>query len=101
MPVIARATPMWFHRLYNRRRGRADVDTFPTRYRCNTPAQVRAVAAASGFAVESIELVEGRPEYLRITVPTYAVGWLWERLVNTVPGLEPFRCVLLFALRRP
>jgi glycosyltransferase involved in cell wall biosynthesis len=34
-----------------------------------------------------IELIEGRPEYLRFSAPTYLLGWLYERLVNRVPGL--------------
>jgi hypothetical protein len=41
MPLIARMTPHGFHRFVNKLRGRATIDTFPTRYRVNTPWQIR------------------------------------------------------------
>ncbi len=98
---IARLTPHWFHQFYNRVRGRASIDTFPTLYRVNTPEAVGRVAASAGLEVESVRLIEGRPEYLRTTVPTYVVGWVYERLVNTVPALEGYRVVLVALMRKP
>jgi ubiquinone/menaquinone biosynthesis C-methylase UbiE len=100
MPLIARTTPHWFHRIVNKARGRAVVDTFPTRYRANTPSAVRKLAAATGFKPISIERFEGRPEYLRITPPTYLVGWGYEKLVNSTRLLSPFRILLIVALRK-
>jgi hypothetical protein len=52
------------------------------------------------LAVGRVERVEGRPEYLRMTAPTYLAGWLYERLVNVLPVLAPFR-ILLIAVRKP
>ena len=101
MPLIARLTPTAFHRFYNRLRGRGASDTFPTLYRCNTTSAVRAHAEACGLEVRRIELHEGRPEYLRISAPTYLCGWLYERLVNLTPWLATLRCVLVFELERP
>lgn len=101
MPCIARLTPTAFHRFYNRLRGRQSVDTFPTQYRCNTDADVRRHAQASGLTVHSINFIEGRPEYLRMFALTYAGGFLYERLVNLVPALTAVRCVLIFELERP
>jgi hypothetical protein len=49
MPTIARLTPHRFHQFVNRIRGRAEADTFPTRYRANTYSAVQRLAAASGF----------------------------------------------------
>lgn len=100
MPIIARATPTWFHRAYNRMRGRAALDTFPTRYRCNTERTVRRLAQANGFSVDKVDLIEGRPEYLRMFAATYLLGWLWERTVNSTSLLKPVRCVLVFELQR-
>lgn len=101
VPLIARMTPTWVHKKVNALRGREEEDTFPTVYRVNTPAQLERVAATAGLEVEWVRLVEGRPEYLRLTAPTYLAGWLWERAVNTVPGLRGFRCVLFASMRRP
>lgn len=100
MPVIARATPYDFHRFVNKLRGRSTADTFPTRYRVNTPSQIRKLASASGFRIERISQIEGRPEYLRIWPPFYALGLFYERLVNSVEWLSPFRILLIAELRK-
>lgn len=82
MPTIARLTPHGFHQYVNRLRGRAEVDTFPTRYRANCLGDVQRLAADSGLVVDRVERIEGRPEYLRMTWPTYLVGMVYERFVN-------------------
>jgi len=101
MPTMARLTPHWFHRIYNKMRGRAAVDTFPTQYRANTHAQVVKVANLAGLVVESVRLIEGRPEYLRPFALTYLIGWSYERAVNRVRMLEQFRILLVATLRKP
>ena len=101
MPTIARMTPHWFHAYMNRLRGRAEVDTFPTRYRANSLSDVTRLAAGSGLVLERIERVEGRPEYLRMTWPTYVVGVAYERLVNSTEIFAPIRILLVGSLRKP
>ena len=100
MPIIARLTPIAFHRFYNRLRGREVADTFPTLYRCNTASAVQAHARAAGLTVRSVKMVEGRPEYLRLTAPTYFAGYLFERIVNAASWLSWARCVMVFELER-
>ncbi|MEN9642850.1 MAG: hypothetical protein RIR77_2039 [Planctomycetota bacterium] len=100
MPCIARATPNWFHKAVNRQRGRQDEDTFPKHYRCNSAASVRIWSDKVGLAVSRVDLVEGRPEYLRFNPLTYAVGLAYERLINTSSMFQRFRCVLIFELRK-
>lgn len=100
MPFISRLTPHWFHRYVNRKRGRASEDTFPTHYRANSRADVALLAAATGYSVDSIELIEGRPEYLRIFAFTYVAGLIYERLVNAFSALSGFRILLIGALRK-
>jgi len=101
MPLIARMTPHRFHRFVNRLRGRAEEDTFPTLYRANTAADVRKLAAIAGLTVDRMERIEGRPEYLRITWPTYLLGAAYERVVNTFDFLAVFRVLLIAQLRKP
>jgi len=101
MPIIARITPHGFHQYVNRLRGRAEVDTFPTRYRANSWGDVARLAAGADLAVERIDRIEGRPEYLRMTWPTYMAGLVYERLVNSTDWLSPFRVVLMGSLRKP
>lgn len=100
MPLIARLTPYGFHRFYNRLRGRVSEDTFRTRYRANSRAQIARLAESAGLAIEALRLIEGRPEYMRLTVPTYLVGRLYERLVNATDLLAGLRVVLIAELRR-
>lgn len=97
MPLAASLTPTWFHKLYNKWRGRGEVDTFPTLYRLNTRSRVKTLVARTALAVERIWTTEGRPEYLRLTPITYVLGWLYERTVNRLP-LSEFRCVLFIHL---
>ncbi len=101
MPLIARSTPHWFHRAFNRLRGRADEDTFPTLYRANARGDLARLAGQTGLVLESVDFVEGRPEYLRVTAPTYVAGLAFERLVNAFPALAPMRIVLIVRLRKP
>jgi SAM-dependent methyltransferase len=99
--LAARWTPHRFHRAYNRRRGRTTGDTFPTRYLANRPRRLRELAAGAGLRVRSIELIEGRPEYLRTWAPAYLLGWLYERAVNRLPALRGFRVVMIAVFEKP
>jgi len=101
MPVIARCTPHSFHAYVNRKRGRASVDTFPTRYKANTRGTIRRLAADVGLNVERIDLHEHRPEYLRFNAATYLAGWAWERAVNRISPLAGLRVLLVATLRKP
>ncbi len=99
--IAARLTPHKFHRWFNARRGRSEEETYPTMYRANRPSTIRRLADTAGLKVEQLELIEGRPEYLRFSFLPYAVGAVYERLVNRFVALRDFRVLLLVALRRP
>jgi SAM-dependent methyltransferase len=93
--LAAMATPHWFHQKYNARRGRDETDTFPTTYLANTPQALAHFAEAAGMRVYDVDLIEGRPEYLRLTAPTYVAGFLYERLVNASERLASVRVVMI------
>lgn len=101
MPLISRLTPHRFHRWVNRLRGRAETDTFLTRYRANSKQVIESLARRTGFDVIRIERIEGRPEYLRMNPITYLAGAAYERLVNASPRLARFRILLIAELRKP
>jgi SAM-dependent methyltransferase len=98
--IAAQITPDSFHRFYNRLRGRDEADTFPTRYRANTPAAIKKHSAHADLIVDSVHLIEGRPEYLRLSPVTYVPGILYERIVNSTPLLARLRVVLMVILRK-
>ncbi len=101
MATVARSSPHAFHVWYNRRRGRrSPEDIFPTVYRANTPEDIERHAHAAGLRLDGIELVEGRPEYLRIHPIPYAFGLVWERIVNASERLARFRIVIVARLLR-
>lgn len=101
MPMIAMATPQWFHKWFNALRGRNAVDTFPTVYRVNTEASVAKFGERAGFSQGEFLKIESRPEYLRVTALSYLLGIAYERLVNFHPALARFRIVLIGELLKP
>jgi SAM-dependent methyltransferase len=98
--LAAQATPHAFHTAYNRLRGREERDTFPTVYRVNTPGDVRRQVELAGLRLDVLETWEGRPEYLRLSAPTYLAGFAYERAVNSAGALAAFRAVIAFAAIR-
>ena len=101
MPMIAMATPQWFHKWYNALRGRSAIDTFPTVYRVNTDAAIAKIGRQVGLIRGQFLNIESRPEYLRVTALSYLVGIAYERLVNLHPALAGFRIVLIGELIKP
>lgn len=101
MPTIARLTPHSFHAFYNRLRGRAGEDTFPTVYQANRPADIEAAARKASMALTCVEFIESRPEYLRLSAVTYLAGIAYERLVNATDVLKNLRILLVGELTKP
>jgi SAM-dependent methyltransferase len=98
--VGARLTPLWFHQRYNKARGTAEIDVFPTVYRANSRRDLRRLASQVGLEIVEIKFQEGRPEYLRFNAVTYFVGMVYERLVNAL-RLDDFKVVLYLTARKP
>jgi SAM-dependent methyltransferase len=101
VPLIASVTPTGFHRFINKRRGRRESDTFPTRYKVNRPRAVDRACAASGLRMIDYRLIESRPEYLRMSVTTYLAGLLYERIVNSTALLRHFRVLFMGEAQKP
>ncbi|NOX50258.1 MAG: class I SAM-dependent methyltransferase [Gammaproteobacteria bacterium] len=101
MPLIARLTPHRFHQWINKWRGRVGEDVFPTRYQANSTGDIRKLAKIAGLEVNRLDLIEGRPEYLRMSFLTYIPGLLYERLVNRFGFLARYRILLIVELRKP
>lgn len=99
--MIARWTPHWFHCAINSLRGVQHFDVFPTTYKCNTRGRIDAACRRAGLELSSFAIHENRPEYLRMTPPTYLAGWLYEKLVNSCQALERFRNVIVAAAHKP
>ena len=101
VPLLARCTPYAFHKWFNRKRGRAVEDTFPTLYRANSSRSIHRLCRSAGLTVDGIDHVEGRPEYLRFSVPSYLAGFVYERVVNRARILSRFRVIIIAVMRKP
>ena len=96
--LLSKLTPHWFHTFFNRLRGRLEEDTFPTYYRANTRSKILKLAKLTDFEILFIDLIEGRPEYLRISWITYLIGKLYDKIVSSAEFLQHFRIVLIVCL---
>jgi SAM-dependent methyltransferase len=92
--------PHRVHVAYNRWRGVDAHDIFPTRYRANTARRLRALYEDAGFEVEQLQQFETEPEYLAFSMPTYALGVGYERIVNRFERLKGLRVNLLAVGRK-
>lgn len=98
--VISRFTPVSFHKWVNRRRGRAESHTFPTYYRMNSRLALKRLLLRSGLELEKFIMIESQPNYLKASIATFAVGALYERLVNATEWLSCLRVNIIVIARR-
>jgi SAM-dependent methyltransferase len=98
VPIIAKLTPHSFHEYINAKRGRAEVDTFKTHYKANSRGDIKNIANKSGFKVDSIEMIEGRPEYLRFNAFTYLCGMIWQRIISSSEIFSGLRVLIVGVL---
>ncbi len=97
--IIANSTPTWFHKFYNKLRGRDEDDTFPTLYKANTSGKQRKIAERTGFSVNKVVRIEGRPEYLRLLFLVYPFGIFYERIVNLF-NIKALKNVLITVFKK-
>ncbi len=92
--AIAIATPHWLHeKIANKARGAAGDahEPYPTFFRLNTPAAIRAAAKAAGFSALELRMVECEPSYLKFSTTAFLAGAAYERLVNSSDMFAGFR----------
>jgi SAM-dependent methyltransferase len=99
--IASALMPHAFHLRYNRWRGVDAHDIFPTVYRANTATRLRSLFEGAGLCVERLEQFETEPEYLAFSLPTYALGVAYERVVNRASWLRGVRVNLLAVGRKP
>jgi SAM-dependent methyltransferase len=102
--LAAAITPTPVHEWYRTKLGWERAGTFATRYLANDVRTIERLAARTGFAVRSVELLESKPAYLALHPLAYRAGILYERLVNRFSALARFRVNILAdleAVRRP
>jgi ubiquinone/menaquinone biosynthesis C-methylase UbiE len=98
--LIAALTPTRFHRWYNRKRGRAEEDTFPTYYRMNSRRTLRRQFGQVSFHAVHLSTIEVQPNYLTFCTPAFLLGAAYERLVNSTEWLSFARVNIIAIFRK-
>jgi len=97
--ILSKAVPDWLKgKLIYLLEGREEQDVFPTHYKANTEAQVKALAKESGFEVLQLDLI-ATDAIFAMFPPLAALELLWIRLLMT----QPFRSIrsnMIVALRK-
>jgi SAM-dependent methyltransferase len=76
-------------------------DVFPTTYRCNTLEAVRRTFCRAGFRPIVLDTLESEPSYMQFSAVGFALGLMYERLVNCHRLFAPFRANIVGVLRKP
>lgn len=96
---LIRAIPETFHDFFTRRLyGRGERDTYPKRYRANTPNKIDALCAATGLTLEILTL-NGDPTYVGLNGPLFLATCLLERLLD-LPRLQKYRVHMIGVCRK-
>jgi SAM-dependent methyltransferase len=77
---VAKALPQLQRRIVPRLYGRVEADTFPVRYRANTEAAIRTLAARCGLEVTTLKAISD-PTYLALNGLMFRASAMSERLV--------------------
>ena len=97
--ILSKLVPEWLKgKLIYLLEGREEQDVFPTHYKANTEAQVKALAKESGFEVLQLDLI-ATDAIFAMFPPLAALELLWIRLLMT----QPFRSIrsnMIVALRK-
>jgi SAM-dependent methyltransferase len=72
--LLARVSPHALHAWWNRKRGAAAEDTFPTLYRLNTRSAIERECARAGLKRVSLDMIMEGAIYLRPIPPAYVAA---------------------------
>lgn len=99
--IAALLTPIQFHKKYSKYVKGAEGDLFPKFYRMNTGARVQHLCEEAGFVKEELLTIERQPSYLMFSVPSFYLGYAYERLVNSSEVFKDFRSNIFGVFRKP
>ncbi|MGH7642963.1 MAG: class I SAM-dependent methyltransferase, partial [Candidatus Dormibacteria bacterium] len=96
---LVRAVPYRFHDYFTRRLyGRQERDTYPVRYRMNTPRELERRATEAGFHRVRL-ILNGDPSYIAFNEPLFRIARALEGLLE-LPGLNQARVHLIGLFER-
>ena len=66
----------------------------------NSQARLKTLAAEHGFEVVFMDAIEVRPNYLAFSAPTFLLGTVYERLVNSMDAFSAMRANIVTVFRK-
>ena len=98
--LVTALTPHGFHKWFIRHILQDQGESFPTRYRANTPRKLAKMMESEGFTTVEVRCIDWGPTYLEWLTPAYAVGMIYHRVVNRFDKLSSFRPTIVGIFRR-
>jgi ubiquinone/menaquinone biosynthesis C-methylase UbiE len=93
--TLSRMTPHWFHEAVSKVRGNVEHDAFPTKYVANCKGELVRHAEKSGLVLREFITKEASPNYLLWSLPSFLLGVAYERFVNSLAFMSPFRSSII------
>jgi SAM-dependent methyltransferase len=81
--------------------GRAEEDTFPTRYQCNTRRRVTRLARGQGLDVAEFAFLGQYPNYLKFSAFLFRLGCWYAKLLARVKLLHPMQGWIFCTVQKP
>ena len=90
--LVAAMIPNSLHPWIVRRvEGRAEQDTFPTQYQCNTKRRIRRLASDHSLNIAQFEFLGQYPNYLKFNTFLFRMGCWYAKLLQALPPLHPMQ----------
>ena len=81
--------------------GRAEEDTFPTEYQCNTKRRVNKLADSHGLVVEHFQFLGQYPNYLKFNMLLFRLGCWYAKFLERTPALHHLQGWLFATVQKP
>lgn len=102
---ISSVTPQWFHKIFaNKVRGLPEMSHEPhiSFYRFNSIFSISNIMKKCCFQKEALNIYELEPSYLMFSLPSFILGVIYERIVNSNNIFMRFRaCMWIFTTLGP
>jgi SAM-dependent methyltransferase len=99
--IIAAIVPNFLHpKIVRMTEGRAEENTFPTHFNCNTRRTIERLSAKNGFEIEEFEYLGQYPNYFNFNATLFKLGCLYAEFLERHPSLHPLKGWIFCVIRK-
>ena len=99
--IVAMMIPNRYHaKIVKYAEGRAEEDTFPTQYKCNTKRKIASLSKSHEFHIEQFKYLGQYPSYFHFSRYAHYVASWYEIFLRNTPALQFLRGWILADLTR-